>query len=527
MAFADGQLAVVAAAVLILAWCLQTAWAQPIRWRWLLPVMALAATSAGLRAWVGSGPADVGEVTRWNTLYAALPDSRPQFASAVYLADLLRSWGAPTDLLYLSFGPLVSGMVVVATAWLAHLLGLRPLFACVAAGLVAFWPHHVVNGAAASMTIWASLLLMGQALVALGPVQDPVWRLLGLLGWTTLASVARPEFRIAPIFALLWAWHWPWRHKVVLVLGCLLLVGGLQSGDAVDRMHAPEVLDFSNLAWLLLRWEAAPVWLIWLGLLGLVWKLPRLRALQLLAPVVVLFAIYHLNRDGNGVVGPWRYFLSFLPLLCIGASRVAGLLATTHRRTAAMAVVFAGSLAPFAPLWLGPTDMSAEFAAIRTTGAAVVATSKVLVLDNHDGDLTTGAEHMERALLALHVATGLRWYVAQPGGPEGLVGHLGDIPVYGLAAWLRLSAKPLGPTAIWSGLATPQHMREAIAQQASPPHAGASAQAAAKWQTVTVWNTTASPDSWCPPQLADGLRTPPCSLVLGWTHSGTGVAGQP
>jgi hypothetical protein len=527
LAFADGQLAVVAAAILVLVWGLHTALAHPIRWRWLVPVVVLAAAGAGLRAWVGPGPADVGEVTRWNTLYAALPGSRPQFASAVYLADLLRSWGAPTDLLYLSFGPLVSGLVVVATAWLAHLLGLRPLFALVAAGLVALWPQHVVNGAAASMTIWASLLLLGQAIVALAPAQEPIWRLLGLLGWTTLACLARPELRIAPLFALLWAWQWPWRHKVALVLGCLLLVGGLQTGDAVDRLHAPEVLDFGHLAWLMWRWEAAPIWLIWLGFLGLGWHQPRPRALALLAPVVALFAIYHLNRDGNGVVGPWRYFLSFLPLLCVGAGRMAGHFATSRLRTAAVIGVFAGSLAPYAPLWLTPTDMNAEFAAVRSTGAAVVAASKVLVLDNHDGDLAMGAEHLERVLLALHLATGLRWQEAHPRGPEGPLGHLGDLPVYGLGAWLRLSAKPPGPTAVWCGLATPQHMRDAITQQASPTSEVAPAQAAAKWQTVTVWNATAAPGGWCPPQLADGLRSPKCTLVLGWIESGTAAGGQP
>lgn len=485
--------------------------------RWA--ALASGLVAAGLRLWVGSGPGDWAEAGRWSWLFAVAPQVDARTGAVPVLLQPLLAAGVPAASIYDRFGPVVSGLCAAATVALAVRAGAAAGAAGAAGLALALWPAHVVFGAGGALTVWGGLGWTMLLLTASDTRLALTWRVWGCAGWSVVLMNSRPEYAVAPLVALLGAWllQWPRTAVAQLVVTLAVVAPWTSYGVQPQRSSAePAVLGWHAVGWmpLYLQFAAAstaPVWICVAGLAGL-WRVhPKGLGLLMTLLWCGLTAAYALHSGSILAFGAWRYLLSLLPLLLVGAA--VGLSSLPRRTQLAGCALLVVSCLPYAPLWLWPTELRAEFGALRATAPALLGIAAVLVVDDDDGDPELGYEHRDRALLALSLAGAGQWSsAAQTSGPSGSaglpLGWLGERPVYSLASWLRLSVPPAGPTAFWLGLATDRSERAALA--------GRGANTGVLARSIPVW-PAADARGWCQAvEAGSGLGSGRCQLALQW-----------
>lgn len=489
--------------------------------RWM--AVAAGLTAAAVRLAVGAAPGDWAEAGRWSWLYASVPGLQTSTAAVPILFEPLLAAGLPANALYAGFGPVVSGLGAASVVALAVRAGARPLAAVAAGFALALWPPHVVLGSGGALTAWGGLCWTLLLLTLTDTRLAPSLRSWGSAGWAVVLLHSRPEYLIAPGVALVGAWmlRWPWRAWWQLALVLLVLgpwsgrMGVTPGGEAALATPAESLPLWTPLAWQFADAAAAPVWVCVAGLVGLWWVRPRGLGALLAGLWCALTAAYALHKDGNLVLGSWRYLLSLLPILLTGAAVVLSQLRPMQQRLGSAVMVL--SCLPYASLWWQPTDLRAEYALLQTSAPGILRHAAVLVIDDDNGDSELGYEHRDRAAMALALASGRRWKATgqlPTTGGTALVplGSLGNVAVYGLSAWLRMTERPAGPTAIWMGIATNQSERAAIAQ--------ATDRALLLHTVVEVWPTL-DHRGWCKAErIHSGLQAPSCALELGWAVAG-------
>ncbi|MBI5609628.1 MAG: hypothetical protein HY902_12220 [Deltaproteobacteria bacterium] len=506
---ADGQLAVLALALVVAAVTGAAAWqARAARRVWLL-LAALVAVATAVRLAAAWGPGDLAEARRWDVLYAVQPDDRPLFYGVPTLVELLARAGVPSLTLYRGFGLLSGALAVIATALLALALELPLLWAGVAGLLVALWPAHVHYSVSGGFSVLAGAAVAATLAAARADLLRGAWRPVAVATLAALAIYVRPEARVVLPAAALLALRPSWTgwQRLQLAAATALFVAGYapQLLSRADRVVESSPADLAF--WLLAEPRVAPVWWCGAGLVGLaVGRTDRMSRAALAVALLGLLAGYLLTTEPNPGFGLWRYFTALLPLLAVGAALLLARWPRLEARPAVVVGAVLATLVPYAPLWLQPSDMHSEFTALRAGAPVALDRADLLLLPDQGGDPHTGRDHFATALLALHLATGLTFRAAET--PD-VRGTLGTLPVASLEAWLAnpQRARPKRVVA-WFGLpVSPERERQLRAVGHWRPLATSASE---------VLLQLPESDARCPPAEGQGVTLRPCSLQLAW-----------
>lgn len=418
--------------VVVAAWAFALAWlfAKGLPWlareRGDLPwVASLFVAALALRLALPWGPVNFVDGERLEVLWARDPSIAPTFTTVPTLLGALREVGVPSAWLMRAV-PQVFGALAVAAAWMAaRSMKLGRGGAAVAAAVLCAWPAHLHFSTALTFSVeGAALWLFAFAVAAEGGASAP-WRepLLGAL--TALAVYARPEYRlmVLPLAALVLGpgWTWPSRGRAA-AFGAAWVGAYAAHLAPQSEMLARSGMSAYFAPWLTSDVTLTPAWWTWLGALGLVLpSRPRwsARVAVPLAAALLVAAYWALASEANPLWGQWRYYVSAVPLVALGAGFFARFtldrLRDPRARRAATAAFLVAAFAPLAvylPRLLRPVDQAAEFAYLRATAPRVTARRPdVLLLANRGhGHELSGIAVEGNVLLALGASVGeLSW----------------------------------------------------------------------------------------------------------------------
>ncbi len=506
---ADGQLPLVALALLLPVLAGALLWhGRHARREWLI-FLGLAALALVVRALAAWGPADLAEPRRWDVLYALQPDDRPLFYGVPTLVELLVRLGVPPLALYRGLGPVSGALAVLATAWLARATQLRLRWAVLAGVLVALWPAHIHHSASGGFGVLAGAALAATLAAACDDRLLGAWRPLSVAVLATLAIYVRPEARVVlPALALLAARPtWSWRQRTQLGLFLLVLLAGYAPmlASSADRVVESSPADLAY--WLLGEPRVAPIWWCWAGLAGIaVGRGDRLTRGALGLTLAALLAGYLLTTEPNPGFGLWRYYMTLLPILAVGAALLLARWPVLERRAALVVALAAATLLPYAGLWLQPSDLHLEFSTAMQGAKSALDRTDLLLLPDQAGDTHTGVDHFATVLLALNLATGQRFDAQATPRQRGT---MAAVPVASLEKWLDDPQRTRPHRIVaWLGVAV------SPARQTQLLSLG-------KWRTLhentgDVLLQLPESDARCPTAVGLGVTLHPCHLTVGW-----------
>ena len=455
--------------IAVLAWLLAFAafvvWRRPsgVRrdaWHDLLVFVAVTSGALAIRLLVPSGPLNFAEAERVAVAWSRHPQIQPTFESIPLVMGLARCLGFGADTILHFTGPLVGALGAGFAYLLARSAGLSRAAALLAGVLVATWPAHVRYSGSAAMSIGAATLWTAAFATALWERLPGSFKVPLLTALVVLGVHQRPECRLlaVAIVPLVFTPGWSWRDRGVfaVALGAALLPYALaNSGLDESRGYASWApLVFAR--WLARDTSISPLWWALAGVLGVVvgrtpWQL-RLTMLLTLASLALTYAFG--ASEQNPFWGQWRYVVTAVPIVSVGAASLADRLPAFRRRDAVLLGVTAATLLSsllFVPALVRPIDAQVELAYLRETAPRIAATNRYLVLLSADRQAQIRYESV--AVMALGEALGP---VAWPGGagtPPPFEGH---------GLWTQealLSPRPGGPdltrTAIFLGMYRP------------------------------------------------------------------------
>lgn len=306
------------------------------------------------------------------------------------LTAVLRPLGAGPEVAIALMSVLAGGVFVAATWTAARWLAARAVrrivigAALLASGTTLLWFGHIENYS------WATALAFATVVLAVGQLagRAPLWAV-GVVGGAAVSFHPQAAFVLPALLVLLRRDHWP-RQVAILALGglffpaltvaALLLLGapppGMSGGFAGDPQlfwTPVQALAPAQLADALQNlWLIAPLWLYWIGAIGL-WFVGRgmrgeghgvfphdakiLRLLAVAAAGVMVYFFTFQNdlprpRDWDlfAVAGPPLTLWGVAMWLWFGDQVASLRVAATLRQMLAVGLIFAGCYSVF---WIG------------------------------------------------------------------------------------------------------------------------------------------------------------------------------
>jgi hypothetical protein len=348
-------------------------------------LLGLTAAAAALRLRVPWGTIDQAEADRARLMWQVCSSLRVDFATVRALAAPLLLVGVEPWRVYHWVALFVGVSTVVATYALARALGLARPLATLAGCIVLMWPAHVRYSGTLGLNVVGGTIWAGTLAAVIMPRTNPVWRTRLLAAFIGLLVYTREEFRsLVPLLGIvLLTKEWKWRERFELV--GLVLIGVF---PYLSRLAVREHPQFHPTPWFDTLFNSPGVtpnlW-CYLGVAGLVaGRLSWRNKALLLSISLALFTLYSFFGGGeyNPIFGVWRYYLSFLPMLAVGAAALVAWLPLVRGVSPAwaLALLTVVSVARYWHVLTRPVDVQAQFTYLLETTPKIAETYKTLLV---------------------------------------------------------------------------------------------------------------------------------------------------